>query len=190
MSLLRLINVQGLAGLIVSIGVGILLLIQKGETAHWKKQSGQFEQLYTNEQATLARTVADYRAAADQARTHDRANAARVAAEQSAINERTSNDYEARLAAARSLAQRLRGEAATAATDPRSGADAPVPGLPSSAGRAAEAAGEDRLPQSDGLTATEQAIQLDELIKWVRRQHQIRVDGEPVPEGIRGASPR
>ena len=42
---------------------------------------------------------------------------------------------------------------------------------------AAQAAGQDRLPQADALTATEQAIQLDELIKWVRKQ--AAVDNNP-----------
>jgi hypothetical protein len=65
MSLLRLINVQGVAGLIVGVSLAILLLTQKAETAHWKKQSGHFEQLYGDEQAALAGTVANYRAAAE-----------------------------------------------------------------------------------------------------------------------------
>ena len=56
-------------------------------------------------------------------------------------------------------------------------AEAPVSGLSAAAGSAAQAAGEDGLPASDALTATEQAIQLDELIKWVRHQH--GVDNNP-----------
>jgi hypothetical protein len=48
-----------------------------------------------------------------------------------------------------------------------------VPGLSAAARGADEAAGQDRLPRSDELTATEQAIQLDELIKWVRSQAAI-----------------
>ena len=100
MILLRFFNVQGIAGIAVGLALAVLLVIQKGETRHWKKESGRFEQLYAQEQAALAGTVANYRAAADAARAADRANLARVAAEQRAINERTSNDYEARLAAA------------------------------------------------------------------------------------------
>jgi len=169
-SVLRFLNVQGIAGIAVALALGILLLVQKGETRHWRKESGRFEQLYGQQQAALATTVANYRAAAAQAEAADRANAGRVAAEQRAINERTSNDFEARLAAARLSAQRLRGQSAAAAADPGSGGAAPVPGLPAGAGGPAEAAGEDRLPGSDALTATEQAIQLDELIKWVRAQ--------------------
>ena len=57
----------------------------------------------------------------------------------------------------------------SAAADPGAGR-ARLPGLSAAAGGAAEAAGQDRLPQTDALMATEQAIQLDELIKWVRMQ--------------------
>lgn len=176
MSLLRLLNIQGIAGIAVSLALGILLLVQKAETRHWQKQSAQFEQLYDKGQATLSTTVAGYRAATAQAEAADKANAVRVAAEQAAINERTDDDYQARLAAARSLAQRLRGQGAAAAADPRSGAATPVPGLSAAAGGPDEAAGHDRLPPSDALTATEQAIQLDELIKWVKAQAAVDRD--------------
>jgi hypothetical protein len=182
MSLLRLLNIQGIAGIAFAVALSVFLLIQRGETAHWKNQSGHFEQLYAEQQATLATTVADYRAAAEQARASDEANAQRVAAEQRSINERTSNDYEARLAAARQTAerlsaQRLRSEAAGAAANRRNGGGAPVPGLSATAGGSPQGAGEDRLPQSDRLTATEEAIQLDELIKWVRRQAEVKPNG-------------
>jgi hypothetical protein len=166
----RLLNIQGIAGLAVSIALGLLLIIQKGETRHWKKQSGQFEQLYHAGEAALAGTVANYRAAAEAARAADRANLARVAAEQRAINERTSNDFEARLAAARTLAQRLRGQAASPAADCGAAGAAAVSRLSASSGGAAQAAGEDRLSLAERELATEQAIQLDELIKWIRAQ--------------------
>jgi hypothetical protein len=167
--ILRLLNVQGIAGIVVSLALAILLVIQKGEIRHWKKQSAGFEQLYHQEQATFAGTVATYRVAAAQARAADQANANRVAAEQRAINERTANDYEARLAAD---AERLR-LAAQAAADPRAGRDSSMPRLPVAAGGAAQAPDEDRLPQSERLTATVQAIQLDELIKWIRAQAKV-----------------
>lgn len=179
MILLRLLNPQGIAGVAVSIALAVLLVIQKGETHHWRKQSGQFEQLYRGEQAAFAGTVANYRAAAEQARASDAANIERVAAEQRAINERTTHDYQARLAAARTLAQRLRLEAASAPADPGARAATPVPDLSITAGRPAQAAGQDRLPDSDALIATDQAIQLDELIKWVRRQAAVPQNGGP-----------
>jgi hypothetical protein len=167
MMLFRLLGPQGIAGLAVSICLGLLLVLQNGETRHWKKQSGQFEQLYHEGQTALAQTVANYRAAAEAARSADRAAAERVAAEQRAINERTEHDYQARLADARARAERLRVEA-RAAADPGGRAKPPVPSLPAAAGRPSQGPREDGLP--DALTATEQAIQLDELIKWVKAQ--------------------
>jgi hypothetical protein len=178
MSLLRLLNVQGVAGLALGAALGLLLLIQKAETRHWRSESGRFEKLYRDEQAALAGTVASYRAAAAQAEATDKANAERVAAEQRSINERTSNDFEARLAAARSLAQRVRGGTAGTAADSGTRAAATVPGLPAAAGGPHETAGQDRLPQPDALTATEQAIQLDELIQWVRKQAELDPTGK------------
>jgi hypothetical protein len=170
--ILRLLGPQGIAGLAVSLALAILLVIQKGETRHWRKQSASFEQIYVREQAAFATTVANYRAAADQARAADQANSQRVAAEQRAINERTADDYQARLAGARARAEQLRRNA-QAATDPGPRANASVPVLSAAPGSAAQASDQDRLPDSDALTATEQAIQLDELIKWLKAQAKV-----------------
>jgi hypothetical protein len=167
--ILRLLNPQGIAGLAASVLLAVLLVIQKGETRHWKNESASFEQRFRQEQTDFVATMANYRAAADQARAADAAKTARVAAEQRDINERTSHDFEARLAAAHAAAQRLRLQPETAA-DPRIGRDAPVPRLSAASLEPAEAAGQDGLPQDERLIATEQAIQLDELIKWVRAQ--------------------
>lgn len=178
MSLLRLLNPQGIAGLALSVALALLLVVQKGETRHWKKQSARLEQLYAQEKAALAGTVANYRAAAEAARSADLANVARVAAEQRAINERTAYDYEARVAAARLSARRLRLEAAAAAADPGAGGTAPMPRLPAAAGAADESAAQDGFPLPDRELATEQAIQLDELIKWVRAQATVEPNNE------------
>src|SRR5438270_3701276 len=167
--ILRLLNWQGIAGIALSLALGVMLLIQKGETHHWKKASAGFEQLYRQDQAAFATTVANYRSAADQARAADRANLTRVAAEQQTINERTANDYETRLAATRAAAQRLRLDPEAAAHSGSRGG-APVSTLSTAAAGAAQAAAEARLPPSDALTATEQSIQLDQLIKWIRKQ--------------------
>lgn len=175
--ILRLLKPQGIAGFVVAAALAILLLIQKGETRHWRKQSGQFEQLYDNERSAFAGTVANYRAAAAQAREADAANLQRVAAEQRAISERTQSDYQTRIAAAHAVAERLRRQAAAGAADPGAGREAAVPGLSVAAGGASEGTGQERLPDADALTATEQAIQLDELIKWVRQQHALDIQG-------------
>ena len=171
----RFLNIQGIAGIGVALALSIMLLVQKGETRHWRKSSAGFEQLYHQEQAAFATTVADYRAAAAQARAADHANAIRVAADQRTISERTEHDYEARLAAARAAAQRLRG-ASHAAADPGARASASMPTLSAAPGSAAQTADENRLSPEDALTATEQAIQLDELIKWIRGQAKVDND--------------
>jgi hypothetical protein len=129
--------------------------------------------------AVLAQTVANYRAAAEKARQADAANKARVEAEQRSINERTSHDYEARLAAARALAERLR-HGSQGAAYPGAGGTAPVPGVSSPAAGSAQAPG-NGLPVDTALLATEQAIQLDELISWVIRQHAVDPNNEPKP---------
>jgi hypothetical protein len=170
-----------MAGLAVSVALAILLILSKGETRHWHKQSSQFEQLYRESQAAYAGTVANYRAAAEAARAADRAASERVAAEQRAINERTAHDYETRLAAARAraiaVADELRRQDARAAANPGGRASPPVPDLSTAARGADQAAGEDRLSLPDALTATEQAIQLDELIRWVRKQSAVDSNG-------------
>ena len=156
--ILKILNWQGIAGIALSLTFGVMLLVQKGETHHWKKASAGFEQLYRQEQAAFATTAANYRSAADQARAADQANVSRVAAEQRAINERTSDEYESRVAAARAdVAKRLRSQS-EAAADPRAGRNASMPGLSIAARGAAEAAGKVQLPASDTLIATEQAI--------------------------------
>ena len=179
MSFLRLLNPQGICGIAVSLALGLLLVIEKAETRHWKSESTRFEQLYRNEQSAFATTVAEYRAAAEAARAADLAAAQRVVAEQQAINQRSQNDLQARLADARGRAEQLRLQA-RAPANPGSRAAAPVPGLSVAAGGSAQAAGQDRLPAADALTATEQAIQLDELIKWVRAQGAVDMNARPV----------
>jgi hypothetical protein len=174
----RLLNIQGIAGIAAGLALLGLLLIQKVETRHWRRESTRFEQLYRAEQASFAQTVANYRTAAEQARAADEAAAERVATEQRAINERTSNDYEARLADARARASRVQQHSESPA-DRGSGGAAAVPGLSAAASGPAQAAGRDRLPSPDALTATEQAIQLDELIKWIRNQSAVDPNAKP-----------
>jgi len=181
--ILRFVNWQGIAGIAASLALAGLLVAQAIEARHWHKSSSRFEQLYASEQLAFARTTAAYREAADKARADDRANAARVAGQQQSITEGTEHDFQIRLADARARADRLRQELAAGAADPGSRGTAAVSGLPAAAGGSAQAAGDQRLPAGLALTATEQAIQLDELIKWVRRQAEINPNAsadEPV----------
>jgi hypothetical protein len=154
----------------------LLWLVQSRD--HWRDRARANEQLYVQAEAAHAATLANYRAAAEQARLDDAANVARVRADQAAISERIANDFETRIDSPRAAARSLREQAAAAAAHPGAGRGASVPGVPTPAGGAAQAAGEDRLPQSDRLVATEQAIQLDELIKWVRAQAGVDEDGK------------
>lgn len=184
----RLLNVQGIAGLAATAVLLCLLLLQKGETRHWRKQSAQHERLFRAEQAAFAATVVNYRAAADAARAADRAAAERVAAQQRTISERTANDYQTRLAAARASADRLQRQAGRAAADPRSGRAAAMPASGAGPGAAADAAAQDRLPLAAEdlnwrLVATEQAIQLDQLIKWVKAQSAVDPNAGPAAAG-------
>jgi hypothetical protein len=182
--MLRLIGAQGIAGIAVAIVLALLLTIQKAETRRWRGQSGRYEQLYHASERALAETVANYRAAAERARAADQAAADQVRRQQATINQRSQDDLQARLFAARAHAERLRASPSHAAADPGGRRAAPVPGVPAGAGRAAEAARDNGLSDDpstelgagDALIATEQAIQLDELIKWVQRQQAVRAE--------------
>ena len=168
MMLLRLLNPQGIAGLAAVVCLSLLLLAQKVETRHWKKQSAQFEQLHRRGEAERATMVADFAAAAETARAADRANAARVAAAQDNISRSSQNDFTDRITRARAVARRLRENAPAA--DHGAGRGTDLPRLPAAPGGPAQVPGTDRLSDAERLAATEQAIQLDELIKWVRGQ--------------------
>lgn len=174
----RLLNWQGIAGLAVAAVLMVMLTVQKLEAVHWKKQSESFEHLYQQEQAAFATTVANYRTASAQARADDLANAERVRAAQASVNQETKDAFEARIADARDRADRLLVDTQTT-TDRGDGRATPMPGLSAAAEGAPEIANEDRLPSADALTATEQAIQLDELVKWVRKQHNVDPNAEP-----------
>jgi hypothetical protein len=162
--------------LIVAIGCALLLALLIHDRNHWKAKTAQYAERLAAERGAHSATVAGYRAAAAQARAADAANAARVKADQAAINERTADDYQNRIAAARAAAGGLR-RTAGAATDPGGGGATPVPGLSAAAARAAESAGQDGLSPPERLIATEQAIQLDELIHWVKAQREVEVGG-------------
>lgn len=165
----------------------LLWLVQSRD--QWRDEARANDRLFRAEQSAHVATVANYRAAAEQARREDIANLARVEAKQADINERTANDFQSRIASARADARRLREQAGAAAADPGAGGAAPVPRLSASAGRIAQGAGEDGLPKSDRLLATEQAIQLDELIKWVKAQAEVDTNSvAPAKAGVSGAA--
>ena len=162
--------------LVIGLAAALMLALLIGDRNRWKSKASHYSGLLAAERGAHSATVAGYRAAAGQARAADAANEARVKASQAAINERTANDYESRIAAARAYSDRLRRQA-RANADSGAGRAAPMPRLSAAAGVTAEAAGENRLSRAERLLATEQAIQLDELIRWVRRQHAVPASG-------------
>lgn len=138
--------------------------------------------LAADEKDAHEQTVRNYQLAARQAQAAQQANLARVAAEQAAITERISDDYQARIADLRARHERLLSKAA--ATGPGLPGGADLPGAGAAAGGAAAAAPDNGFPAQrmtleERLIASEQAAQLDALIDWVIAQS--RVPTSPVP---------
>lgn len=127
------------------------------------------------EQAAHSQTVANYRAAATKAKADDAANKARVEAEQRTINERTAREYEARIADARARYSSLLPHAGSVASSTGS---SPVSQVSNGTKGTPPAPSQGGLPLGDALTATEQAIQLDELINWVEAQTDVETTNE------------
>lgn len=174
-----------IAGLVGSLIVVAAFAWLSHSRDGWKHTAATNEQLYHSEQAAHAATVANYRAAATQAHQADAANVARVEAQAAATTESVSSEYEARIAAANVQYRRLQLTANAAAAHPSGSGSAPVSNVPSAAASAHQTAPQDglspSLPAGDALTATEQAIQLDELIKWVVGVEHIDVNGTNAP---------
>jgi hypothetical protein len=134
----------------------------------------------------LGDALKDVAAKTDQARASDAANKTRVETEQSTINQQSGSSYETRIADARArAAERVRN--GTPAANPGSGRTAPVSGVPAPTRSPVAAAGQDGLSADDKLIATEQAIQLDELIKWVKAQAAVDVNGVQPKTGAEGS---
>jgi hypothetical protein len=100
--------------LLAAIGCALLLVLLVHDRNRWKAKTEHYATVSAAERAAHSATVANYRAAAEQARRADAENAARVKAEQGAINERTANDFTSRIAAARARADELRRSARAA----------------------------------------------------------------------------
>jgi membrane protein involved in colicin uptake len=168
---------QGAVGLVVAAILGTLLFLQHGETRHWQGQATKFEQLYKGEQSAHRQTVINYQNAAEQARKKDVANKARAEAEQKAERERTLREYEARIADARARAERLRQQLNKAGANPGSSGAAGLPGDSAASPGANAASPEGGLSIDERLIATEQAIQLDELIDYVEGILKVDLSG-------------
>lgn len=130
------------------------------------------------EKSAHQQTKADYRKAQAEAGRLEQARLARVKAQQQEITDEVVADFERRIADARARAGELRDEAlARAGADGAAGGER-VPAAGDAAGRTDEAPGDRGFPAAERLIATEQAIQLDELISWVERQFGIEINGD------------
>lgn len=148
-----------------------------GSRNHWKETAAANEQLYHGEQTAHQLTVANYRAKAVEAHKADEANVARVVAEQTAINERSSSEYEARIADARARYERLQPRAGSAPANPGRSGNPDLSNVSQAPSGTPGPAAQGQLSTDDALTATEQAIQLDELIKAVTAHSNVNVNG-------------
>ena len=126
------------------------------------------------ERANHQATKDNYRKAQQTAQQLERARLARSSAQQREINDDERSNYNGRIAAARAAAQRLRGQTGSARGGAAgAGRNLAVPPVSDAARGADELAGDRRLPADEALIATEQAIRLDALQSWVRRQHGV-----------------
>lgn len=151
-------------------GLLIWALILRGDVAEVRAQ-------LTAEQSAHRASALNWQMTTAMALAADLQN--RLAKERAQAEEsrRISDDFEVRIAGARARAAAVGVRGQAAAADQGSRGNAPVPGLPDPARVADAAPGQDRLSTADALIATEQAIQLDELINWVAAQ--ARVAAEP-----------
>ncbi len=170
MSLLRLLDFKAACALAAAMLLGGLLGHAWLDARKWHRSSDRFERLYRAEQSTRLAEAQAVRIASAQAAAADAVHARQVETLQNQISQRSDHDVQTRLADVRARYQRLHQGDRDAATAASRRTGAAVPGSGTSSHGAGQAADEAGLSGPDALIATEQAIQLDELIKWVRAQ--------------------
>jgi len=133
----------------------------------WRANNG-LEDAVKAERNAHEETVANFRDAQAKAELAQKANLARVSIQQRTITDETLDDYNRRVADLRERYKRLlaQGNRSTSGSS-----DLPaVPGRPAAVDAKAR---ENGLSPQDALIASEQALQLDELITWVERQSKV-----------------
>lgn len=123
--------------------------------------------------ATHRATKEAYRAAQAEAEAMEKARLQRVVTEQQRINDDVTEEYQRRLAAARAAAAKLRREAGAGKCVAGAPGNVPVPETPAAARRSDDPACQDGLSDADRLIATETAIRLESLQRWVREQTSV-----------------
>lgn len=165
---------------VATIVFAVMWMIARGNLSDERETSSKLRVEKAAEVAAHVQTKKTYREAQAAAQRLEAKRLARVTAQQQEITDEVVADYRRRIADARAHAERLREQArARAAGSPGA---VGVPGAGDAAGGADQAAGDRRLPElTDAelewrLIATEQAIQLDELINWTLRQAGVEVN--------------
>lgn len=180
MMMWRALHPQGILGIAAALALAMMVIVAKLDARHWSRQSERFENLYRAEASARTRQELGMRKAREEARANDLANLARVRELQTAINRRSSDELSRRLAAARAASERLRADDQPGANSRRRRA-ATVSGIPLAPAGTDTTTSQDRFSFADRLIATEQAIQLDELIRWVRAQSAVQIDSDNRP---------
>lgn len=167
---------RGWLELIATIAAAAALAHFGLDARHWRKQDGQDVKALQAEKAAFAKTVADYRTIATKQKAADAAMNAATVNQQQSINQEQSDEFQARLAAARARYDSL---SRTPPANPRSGSGTTVPVIPAATSGLDAATGQDGLPTDDQYLCTAQSIQLDELIKWAKAQHNVDPNEKP-----------
>jgi hypothetical protein len=164
-------NWRAAAAVAAILLLSILIAVRTGERDSARRALAQ-------EKAAAALFAAQVRAAAEHIRADMAARALAVERSQTQVTKEVSNEYQTRIRDLdrRVAALRLR-ERPAAANPGGAGRPAGLPVLPDAAGGPDAAAGQDRLPAEDAILATEQAIRLEELQNWVRRQREVAPPG-------------
>lgn len=180
---------RGLLGLIRDYPWQTAVIVLVGALLWTFRSWGIDHRDLTDKLADANGTIAEERAAHDQTKRNvaqgrkaaaelDRKNAARVAAEAAAINERTINELEARTRTYAARADRLRARLAALGAGQGGGGTAPVPGDPDATCRAFGAA--DCADLVARMTDAQASIdRLVALQAWARGVSAIEVNGEP-----------
>jgi hypothetical protein len=159
-------NWRMVLGGLMAAGLLIYAAIQHSSAVHWHKVADQTK-------AAFDTTVANYRAAADEAKRLDATNVARVKTEQAAINERTVNAYETKLADSASRYDRLRAQASGYLGRP---SPTGLPDTREATCQAVAGTGCDAVPALL-KAAQDNTDQLVALQGWVREQSVVDVNG-------------
>jgi hypothetical protein len=159
------------------LALGLALLAKAGES----RRADKWQARARAEIAAHKLTIAHVRAAAEKARADDAAHARRVERDQSKVSEEVSRDYQKDLADLRRRYDALRVRLGKTQANPGGTGSAPLPCLPGAAGGPDGAACQEGLPSEDALIASEIALRLEALQRWVTGQLGVERD-KPHPK--------